>query len=413
MAATRTVPLDLVIFGGGAAGLWLLDEAVRCGYRAALLEAHDLGSGQTIASQGIIHGGLKYTLAGLLTPSAEAIADMPLIWRRCLAGERQPDLSGTRIRAEFCHLWRTTSLSGMLGMVGARAGLRVTPAKLDQSQRPQPLRQVRGLVARLDEQVIDPGSFLSVLAARNRDRLLHIDDRSGLEFDCSTPGQVELIRLLNPDTGEPIDLQPRWTVFTAGAGNETLLSHVDLEHDVFTQRRPLHMVMLRGELPELNGHCVDGRNTRVTITSSHDSSDRRVWQLGGRVAEQGVAMEPAELIQHAHQELTEVLPDTDFSGVEWATYRADRAEPAAEGVRPDDAVVREHGNVMIAWPTKLALAPRLAELVLARLEAPADTASANGTTPLPDDWPRPTIALPPWETTEQWTTDDSVAHHSS
>ena len=82
---------DLVIFGGGAAGLWLLDEAVRRGLDALLLEAHELGSGQTVASQGIIHGGLKYTLSGLLTPSAKAIAEMPVIWRRCLAGEQEPD----------------------------------------------------------------------------------------------------------------------------------------------------------------------------------------------------------------------------------------------------------------------------------------------------------------------------------
>ena len=89
MSEAQPVQLDVVIFGGGGAGLWLLDELVRQGFSALLMEAHGLGSGQTVASQGIIHGGLKYTLSGLLTPSASAIRDMPGVWRACLAGERE------------------------------------------------------------------------------------------------------------------------------------------------------------------------------------------------------------------------------------------------------------------------------------------------------------------------------------
>ncbi|MCZ6835340.1 MAG: FAD-dependent oxidoreductase, partial [Planctomycetota bacterium] len=86
------IQFDVVIFGGGATGLWMLESLIRLDYRVVLLESGDLGSGQTIASQGIIHGGLKYTLSGLFTSSAKAIREMPGIWRQCLAGESQPDL---------------------------------------------------------------------------------------------------------------------------------------------------------------------------------------------------------------------------------------------------------------------------------------------------------------------------------
>jgi len=51
--------LDVLIFGGGAAGLWCLDCFRRAGYHALLLESKALGSGQTIQAQGIIHGGGK------------------------------------------------------------------------------------------------------------------------------------------------------------------------------------------------------------------------------------------------------------------------------------------------------------------------------------------------------------------
>jgi len=112
--------LDVLIFGGGAAGLWLLDALRRRGAAALLLESARLGSGQTIAAQGIIHGGLKYSLQGLLTPSAVQIREMPAVWRECLAGRSQPDLSQTRIRADRCYLWRTDSLTSRLGLFGAR-----------------------------------------------------------------------------------------------------------------------------------------------------------------------------------------------------------------------------------------------------------------------------------------------------
>src|SRR5690606_33295549 len=157
------------------------------------LEAGDLGSGQTIASQGIIHGGLKYTLSGLFTPSARAIREMPTIWRRCLAGEGPPDmprLSGTRLRAEFCHIWRTETLSARLAMFGARAGLLITPRKLDVSERPPVLAQCPGAVARLDEQVLEPVSFLEVLAQQHQARLLKFDAAAGLEIAAGADGAV-------------------------------------------------------------------------------------------------------------------------------------------------------------------------------------------------------------------------------
>ena len=73
---------DIVILGGGIAGLWLLNRLYSEGYQPLLIETKALGSGQTLASQGIIHGGLKYALSGSLTGAANVIADMPRRWRR-------------------------------------------------------------------------------------------------------------------------------------------------------------------------------------------------------------------------------------------------------------------------------------------------------------------------------------------
>jgi glycerol-3-phosphate dehydrogenase len=389
--------VDTLIFGGGAAGLWLLDELLRRGQSAVLLEAGRLGQGQTVASQGIIHGGLKYTLQGLLTRSATGIREMPELWRDCLAGNRQPDLQATRLRSVCCHLWRTDSVRSRLGMIGARIGLRIAPNELSIEQRPEVLRRCPGVVARLDEQVISPADFLADLSDRNRDFILQIDAIGGLAFDCDAPGQIRAVTLNNPIDGGRLQFQPSQIVFTAGGGNAQLRRQVGLNTAVM-QRRPLHMVMLRGALPLLNGHCIDGARTRVTVTSDTDSAGRAIWQVGGQIAEDGVTMQPQELIAHAADELRAVLPGIDLADVEFATYRVDRAEGSTRnGRRPEQVQILTAGNTITAWPTKLALVPQLVDeisplLVTAKSERPA----------LPIEWPRPRVAVPPWETCAVW-----------
>lgn len=392
--------LDAVIFGGGAAGLWLLDRLSRQGSHVVLLEAHELGAGQTIAAQGIIHGGLKYSLQGLLTRSASNIREMPLVWRDCLAGRRVPNLSRTRIRSECCYLWQTESVGSRLGMIGARFGLHVTPEVLTPEQRPTVLANVSGTVARLNEQVISPRDFVADLAQQYHDRILRIDAERGLEFQLRSPGEVESIRLTNPRNGTELELRPRQVVFAAGAGNSMLRAKVGLDAAVM-QRRPLHMVLLRGPLPQFNGHCIDGARTRVTITSDADAAGRTVWQIGGQIAEEGVDRSEAELIERARDELAAVLPGLDLTHVEGATYRVDRAEGATpNSKRPENVQVLWAGNVTTGWPTKLALAPILAEEIATRLRAPASKAAFDST-PLAD-WPRPQVARPPWETCQHW-----------
>ncbi len=406
MADGADIRCGVVIFGGGAAGLWVLDDLRRAGYAALLLEAEGLGTGQTISSQGIIHGGVKYALSGLLSASARAIREMPERWRRSLAGEMEPDLRGVRRRAEYCHLWRTDSVRSKLGMLGARKGLRIQPHVVPEEERPVALRSCPGIVARLDEQVIEPGLFLSVLADRHRECILQIDGNSGLEM--RQEGGAMHILLLNPETGEPLTVAADRVILAAGAGNRGLRRMAGLA-DNRMQKRPLHMVMARGALPELNGHCVDGRATRVTITTTADYTGRRVWQIGGAVAERGVNMMPPELVDLVKRELTEVLPGVDLGKVEWGTWRVDRAELRKVGVpgggRPEYPGVLQEGNVLTCWPTKLALAPVMAEEVRGLLEPPSqDSGSGESISEheLIVNWPRPDVAWPPWERQELW-----------
>ncbi len=403
--AEPTVQLDALIFGGGIAGLWLLDELHRRSFRTLLIEHRALGAGQTIASQGILHGGLKYALGGLLSGSAKSVGEMTDLWRKCLDGRAQPDLHGVRILSPCCYLWRTETLTSMVGLTAARFGLKTPVAKVAPDERPAALAGCPGEVFRVDEQVIDVGSLLQKLAKRHSDRILQISDSAGVNFNVSKPGRVDSVELRHADTADVLTLKPKAIIFTAGEGNAELRRRVGLSQEAM-QLRPLHMVMVRGaSLPQLFGHCVDGNKTRVTITSAIAKNGRTVWQVGGEISEKSVTMSAAELIQSARRELSSVLPAVDLANTEWATYRINRAEGKdPRGARPEGPVWRRDGSVITAWPTKLVLAPRLTELIVDALGEPATPDAVPSPNPTAYSL-QPTdckIAKPPWEAIDQW-----------
>ena len=91
---------DIVIFGAGIAGLWLFHHLKRKNFDVLLLEKDSIGGEQSIASQGIIHSGLKYCLAGKVNKLAQTISEMPQIWRNALEGQASVDLSKATINAQ-------------------------------------------------------------------------------------------------------------------------------------------------------------------------------------------------------------------------------------------------------------------------------------------------------------------------
>ena len=108
----KTIETDIAIIGGGIAGLWLLNELRQQGFSVILLESATLGGGQTHKSQGIIHGGTKYALQGSMTEAAQAIAEMPDVWRACLEGQGCIDLTGVPVLSQQQYLFSTNKLAG-------------------------------------------------------------------------------------------------------------------------------------------------------------------------------------------------------------------------------------------------------------------------------------------------------------
>ncbi len=393
MSNGHSIQSDVVIVGGGIAGLWLLDELTRNGFSTLLIEKRALGSGQTVASQGIIHGGLKYMFDGVLTSSARAIADMPPLWRSALAGQGQPDLSATTVLSDCCYIWGTGSLKSRLFVKGSTLALRAAPQAVDRAEAPAALTRIRGSLLRVPEQVLDPVSLMTSLARRNPGRILHVAD--DLVFS-KTANVFDAVRAASPGRAQNLCISFAHLILTAGEGNAGLRRQLGLSAGAM-QRRPLHMVLLRGALPKLFGHCVGGPKPRLTITSAPLAGGQTAWQVGGLIAEDGVKMSAAQLRIHAAKELRACLPELDLTGVLFSSYRIDRAEAAnTAGQRPDDVQIVQEDNILTAWPTKLAFAPRLAQRVLQMLPTPAGQA-------LPQlDWPAPPVAAAPWESATDW-----------
>ena len=194
-----------------------------------------------------------------------------------------------------------------------------------------------------------------------------------------------------------VPFRPRFVVFAAGEGNAELMRRAQVNGD-FMQRRLLKMVLLRGAtLPLLFGHCIVRGKTQLTITTP----TRGIWQVGGEIAEQLAHEENLDQARRtALHEVRRCLPGVDFSDIEIAIYPAARAEAkTAEQKRPSGVhVSRIAPRIVVGWPTKLSLAPLLAEEVFSMLHA--ELKQPAGYEELAISWPTPAVARYPWEDIE-------------
>lgn len=381
---------DICILGGGIAGLWLNARLRSLGYSTLLIERQALGGGQSSKSQGIIHGGTKYALQGKLTGAAEAIAGMPERWRRCLAGNGELDLRDARVLSQHHYLWSPGGLIGNLAGFFASKALRGRVDAVRGGELPAVFASPRfkGKVYRLAELVLDVPDVIRRLAELGEGSLIQ-DSTARIERHAD--GSISQVRL-----AEAVIRASRY-VLTAGEGNEDLLNSWGVAQPAM-QRRPLQMVLVKApDLPPLYAHCLgNSPKPRLTVTTHPCADGQRCWYLGGELAEDGVALSADALVQRAAAELGELLPWVDLREARWATLPVNRAEPAQSGlVRPDTAYLQAVHNVLVSWPTKLALAPDLADQAIAELQhqqlgpelpQPHSTLSV------------PPIAVPVWET---------------
>jgi glycerol-3-phosphate dehydrogenase len=396
--SNRSVHVDVAIFGGGVAGLWLLARLRELGYQAVLFESQALGAGQTRHSQGIIHGGTKYALTGKLTGPSEAVAEMPASWRAALSGKGELDLRKVKLLSPNQFMWSTGDLTSHVAGFLASKVMRSRTASVEGDARPEVLRNrhFKGRVYRLDEPVLDMASLIHALAEPYHSAIFKLPDDAHYRI-AQHHGEwhVEF-----DDTGEPVVFVAPTIVFMAGSGNASLLRKIGRGQPAM-QLRPLQMVMVRGNtkspLPgALYAHCIGtSTNPRITITTHYDHDGNTVWYIGGQIAENGVARSPEAQIAAARDELSELFPWLDLSLAQWGVLPVDRAEvKMPDGGRPDNSYFADENGVITAWPTKLALAPRLANLIIESIRAGRAGPGAETTLP---HLQHPGYAPLPWQ----------------
>lgn len=394
-SSTIDVKVDVLILGGGIAGLWTLARLKQAGYKTVLLESEALGAGQTRFAQGIIHGGTKYALTGKLTASSEAVAGMPALWRDCLQGKGEIDLSQATLLSDAHYLWSTSSLTSRVSGFFASKVMRSRTNEVEKNSRPKLFSHVdfKGRIYALDEPVFDTLSVVRAIAEPLKQSILSIrKDKFQYQEKSLTVESVE---------GRSYEFNYQKLVLMAGQGNQAILSALKIKKPEM-QRRPLKMVIVRGGLQDvIYAHCMGASvNPRVTITSHFDKQGDIVWYLGGQLAEDGVNRSDTEQINLAKKELAELIPWLDLSSSQWAVLDIDRAEVMKEGSkRPDTFFAEGINDVITAWPTKMALAPVLAEHIIGMVKDANIECVTNDDLP---PWSNVSYAELPWQEESRW-----------
>jgi len=365
---------ELCIIGGGIAGLWTLAQARAQGINAILFEKNSLGGKQTILSQGIIHGGSKYALQGVITGATMAIADMPRLWLDALQGKtdkNQVQLPNTQLLAEHQFLIPSSGVdTKLLSFFGSKT-MRSFTQKVKSKDLPEGMQalSIKQTCFQLFEPVLQIETLIADLYQQHSESIFQADISAQ---DIQESADTVNIRLKQNDQVEVL-LSCDYLAITAGEG---FSDYQSLQVEQEMQLRPLHMLAMQSEdpqapLPALFAHFI-GRSSKPLLTvTSHPNAeqpDNHTWYLGGDLAEQGVGKSHEEQVQLAKKQLAKLLPKLQLEKLHFQSIEINRAEPKQSALlRPDDAYCYqkdENSRIITAWPTKLALAPRVAEQVL-------------------------------------------------
>jgi glycine/D-amino acid oxidase-like deaminating enzyme len=391
----KTVTTDVVIIGAGIAGLWLHHRLNKMGIHALLLENNAIGNAQTLSSQGIIHGGAKYALNGILSKATQAIGAMPARWKACLNGEGDIDLSQAKVMAEHQLMWSQNQLSSKMVSFFASKALSSRMQAIDNTSHPSLFQSddFKGALYQLDEPVLDITSVIQCLVEPWQDRIIQFASDTQITWQQNN-GNVQSLQI-----GDDIKISAQQFVLTAGEGNEDLLKSLNIKKPAM-QRRPLQMVLCKAQnqaqaLPAIYAHSLGSASKPIATISSHfDKDGNVVWYIGGNIAEQGVGKPFEQITTEATRLLKNIMPWFELPELTWATHAVNRAEPKQSSFsRPDTAFVETKNNVHIAWPTKLALAPDLADKVIEKLQS---NISPGNHSPL-TDLPAINISEPLWD----------------
>lgn len=315
-----------------------------------------IGGGQTIASQGIIHSGLKYAFAGKINKLAQSISAMPDLWRSALKGDGEVDLSRARYSAESQYLLIPGGFMGGLVTLVTKQALGNNVHEIPKDQWPDSILAsgFKGTVVFMDEPVLDVASVIRALAEPYKSSIRLID---------SPDKPFDFLKRHN--------ISAKHLIFTGADSNAQVAAANAHDSGLETQARPLLMGLLKPAPYPLYAHLVGSSDKPVaTITTHKTEGGELVWYLGGHVAERAKEAAPKEVYDATRKGFAQYLPYVDLSQVQWATLAIDRIEgkSTVDGWMPDTPTIHSVDNIHYCWPTKLTFAPLLSERLLEKID---------------------------------------------
>jgi hypothetical protein len=377
---SKIMKTQVAVIGGGIAGLWTQALLRTQGYSTLLIEKNAIAEGQTIASQGMIHGGQRYSLMGQKSGHTESISEMPGLWESALNGKDPVNLSVAKSLSETQVLWSPGGFFSQAAAFFASKALQASVKTLKPGQFPKAFRDQKkfnGTVFELPERVMDIESLVEAFASQSKGDWLRATPIEGQFKDQKLTKLVVKSASLNsagpshergspPAADETFEIEADAFVFSAGLGNEWAADRLFKFEQPVYQRRPLKQILVCGEdLPPLFGHCITADpRPRVTITT-HSSPHGTVWYLGGLVAVFGTEHSEREAVENANRELSELFKHISFKNKNWAVHHIERAEHRVTNfLLPEKPELKTKNNMGLLWPTKMTFAPLAARSVL-------------------------------------------------
>jgi len=215
-------PFDLLIIGGGITGAGIARDAAMRGFRTALVDMADFGSGTSSRSSRLVHGGLRYLEHGHLRLVFEACRERRilldiaphLVWPRSFLFpvHRGGRLTPWKLEAglwlyDLLALFRNVRLHRMLSK---RAMLRAEPGLRS--------RDLRGGARYYDAQCDDARLVLANIRDAHRHGAV-VANYVKVDHLDSADGRVGGARATDLTTGMPLHVRALVTVNATGTGS--------------------------------------------------------------------------------------------------------------------------------------------------------------------------------------------------
>lgn len=380
---------DIVIFGAGIAGLWTFHSLKKMGYDVLLLEKDSIGCGQTIASQGIIHSGLKFSLAGKVNKLARAMSTMPERWYAALHGEGEVDLSSAKIATKSQQLLIPTGFMGGITRLVTERAFANTVRSVPKDEWSDDIKGsgFKGSVIFMNEPVLNIPTVLRALAEPYRDCIRKItDEQANAPFKFLKDHNISAKKV----------------IFTSAGSNHEIAKNNDHNKGLETQKRPLVQGMMQNAPFPLFAHLIGKTDKPIATITTHEMSDGTlVWYIGGLVAERAIDAPVQDVISAALKAFKTYMPYVDVSNVKWATLPVNRVEGKSktDSWMPDTPTIHHTEEALYCWPTKLAFAPMFGDMVQDRLKT--DNITPSHKTSVYDFLPLAEYTQTPWDKA-QW-----------